>query len=142
MGTSACPHKVWFFLLYRIIVLTASNSDGTIHVDTLYSRLLGKPPIMVTGITPSTVKAGFVSAILSACRACRWWPLQSRCHSRQCCQIPVPNSSWRWYYSQLAIHQSTSVHVPVALVAGNEKGGAADQGFPCHCGHCKCRESC
>jgi fatty acid synthase subunit beta len=37
-----------FFLLYRI-VLTTSNSDGTIHIDTPYSRLLGKPPIMVAG---------------------------------------------------------------------------------------------
>jgi len=41
-------------------------SDGTIHIDTPYSRLLGKPPIMVAGMTPSTVKGGFVSAILSA----------------------------------------------------------------------------
>ena len=41
-------------------------SDGTIHIDTPFSRLLGKPPIMVAGMTPSTVKAGFVSAVLSA----------------------------------------------------------------------------
>jgi fatty acid synthase subunit alpha, fungi type len=41
-------------------------SDGTIHIDTPFSRLLGKPPIMVAGMTPSTVKGGFVSAILSA----------------------------------------------------------------------------
>ena len=41
-------------------------SDGEIHIDTLYSRLLGKPPIMVTGMTPSTVKAGFVSTVLDA----------------------------------------------------------------------------
>jgi fatty acid synthase subunit alpha, fungi type len=31
-----------------------------------YSHLLGKPPIMVTSMTPSTVKGGFISAILSA----------------------------------------------------------------------------
>ena len=39
-------------------------SDGEIHLDTPFSRLLGKPPIMVAGMTPSTVKAGFISAIL------------------------------------------------------------------------------
>ena len=43
-----------------------SLSDGTIHIDTPFSRLLGKPPIMVAGMTPSTVKAGLVSAVLSA----------------------------------------------------------------------------
>jgi len=42
------------------------TSDGKVHLDTPYSRLLGKPPIMVAGMTPSTVKAGFVSAILNA----------------------------------------------------------------------------
>jgi enoyl reductase-like protein len=40
--------------------------DGKIQIDSTFSRLLGKPPIMVAGMTPSTVKAGFVSAILSA----------------------------------------------------------------------------
>ena len=39
-------------------------SDGKIYLDTHFSRLLGKPPIMVAGMTPSTVKAGFVSAVL------------------------------------------------------------------------------
>ncbi|KAG6813968.1 hypothetical protein H0H92_005223, partial [Tricholoma furcatifolium] len=42
------------------------TSDGTVHLDTPFSRLLGKPPIMVAGMTPSTVKAGFVSAVLDA----------------------------------------------------------------------------
>ncbi|KII85134.1 hypothetical protein PLICRDRAFT_45274 [Plicaturopsis crispa FD-325 SS-3] len=42
------------------------TSDGTIHIDTPFSRLLGKPPIMVAGMTPTTVKAGFVSAVLAA----------------------------------------------------------------------------
>ena len=41
-------------------------SDGKVHISTPYSRLLGKAPIMVAGMTPSTVKAGFVSAILRA----------------------------------------------------------------------------
>ncbi|TFK49453.1 hypothetical protein OE88DRAFT_1737066 [Heliocybe sulcata] len=42
------------------------TSDGQIHLDTPFSRLLGKPPIMVAGMTPTTVKAGFVSVVLSA----------------------------------------------------------------------------
>ncbi|OJT02257.1 Fatty acid synthase subunit alpha [Trametes pubescens] len=42
------------------------TSDGTIQIDTPFSRLLGKPPIMVAGMTPTTVKAGFVSAVLDA----------------------------------------------------------------------------
>ncbi|KAG1876145.1 hypothetical protein C8R48DRAFT_768989 [Suillus tomentosus] len=41
------------------------KTSGTIHLDTPFSRLLGKPPIMVAGMTPTTVKAGFVSAVLS-----------------------------------------------------------------------------
>ncbi|KAF5368157.1 hypothetical protein D9615_010208 [Tricholomella constricta] len=40
--------------------------DGTMHINTPFSRLLGKPPIMVAGMTPSTVKAGFVGAVLDA----------------------------------------------------------------------------
>ncbi|PFH52946.1 hypothetical protein AMATHDRAFT_138867 [Amanita thiersii Skay4041] len=40
--------------------------DGTVYLDTPFSRLLGKPPIMVAGMTPTTVKAGFVSAVLNA----------------------------------------------------------------------------
>ncbi|THG97809.1 hypothetical protein EW026_g4265 [Hermanssonia centrifuga] len=35
------------------------TSDGTLHIDTLFSRLLGKPPIMIAGMTPSTAKAGY-----------------------------------------------------------------------------------
>ena len=35
-------------------------------LDTPFPRLLGKPPIMVAGMTPSTVKAGFISAVLDA----------------------------------------------------------------------------
>jgi malonyl CoA-acyl carrier protein transacylase len=40
--------------------------DGKIHIDTPFSRLLGKPPIMVAGMTPCTVPAGFVSSVLNA----------------------------------------------------------------------------
>jgi fatty acid synthase subunit alpha len=49
-----------------VSMLIIAFSDGTIHLDTPFSRLLGKPPIMVAGMTPSTVKAGFVSAVLDA----------------------------------------------------------------------------
>ncbi|KAI0067274.1 fatty acid synthase [Artomyces pyxidatus] len=42
------------------------TSDGKIHIDTPFTRLLGKPPIMVAGMTPTTVQAGFVSAVLEA----------------------------------------------------------------------------
>ncbi|KAG6839299.1 hypothetical protein C0991_004062 [Blastosporella zonata] len=42
------------------------TSNGTIHLDTPFSCLLSKPPIVVAGMTPSTVKAGFVSAVLDA----------------------------------------------------------------------------
>jgi enoyl reductase-like protein len=40
------------------------GSDGKIHIDTLFSRLLGKPPIMVASMTPTTAKVGFISAVL------------------------------------------------------------------------------
>jgi enoyl reductase-like protein len=43
-----------------------TRSDGKLHIDTPFSRLLGKPPIMVAGMTPTTVPAGFVSAVLNA----------------------------------------------------------------------------
>ena len=54
------------FLLHSCYLISPFSSDGEIHLDTPYSRLLGKPPIMVAGMTPSTVKAGFVSAVLDA----------------------------------------------------------------------------
>lgn len=40
--------------------------DGKLHIDTPFSRLLGKPPIMVAGMTPCTVPAGMVAATLNA----------------------------------------------------------------------------
>jgi fatty acid synthase subunit alpha, fungi type len=52
--------------LAQILIVVYFFSDGKIQIDTPFSRLLGKPPIMVAGMTPSTVKAGFVSAVLSA----------------------------------------------------------------------------
>jgi enoyl reductase-like protein len=42
------------------------TTDGKLHIDTPFSRLLGKPPIMVAGMTPCTVPAGMVSATLNA----------------------------------------------------------------------------
>ncbi|KAK4048983.1 fatty acid synthase alpha subunit Lsd1 [Microbotryomycetes sp. JL221] len=42
------------------------TKDGRVHLDTPFSRLLSKPPLMVAGMTPSTVRAGFVSAVLKA----------------------------------------------------------------------------
>ena len=46
----------------RPFMLTLVCSDGKVQIDLTFSRLLGK----VVGMTPSTVKAGFVGAILSA----------------------------------------------------------------------------
>jgi enoyl reductase-like protein len=42
------------------------TKDGKIHIDTPFSRLLSKPPLMVAGMTPSTVQAGFNAAVLNA----------------------------------------------------------------------------
>ncbi|KZT01368.1 fatty acid synthase [Laetiporus sulphureus 93-53] len=57
-------HEVWWSR--KFMPRLVKTSDGTVHIDTPFSRLLGKPPIMVAGMTPTTVKAGFVSAVLSA----------------------------------------------------------------------------
>ncbi|KAI8145418.1 fatty acid synthase [Fennellomyces sp. T-0311] len=46
--------------------LVKTTSNGRIHVDTRLSRLLGKPPMMVAGMTPSTVSEEFVSAVMNA----------------------------------------------------------------------------
>ena len=37
---------------------------------------LNKPPIVVAGMTPTTVKASFVSAVLPAGYYIKLWPLQ------------------------------------------------------------------
>jgi enoyl reductase-like protein len=42
------------------------DRDGKIHIDTPMSRLLRKPPLMVAGMTPSTVQSGFNIAVLNA----------------------------------------------------------------------------
>ncbi|KAJ2358459.1 fatty acid synthase alpha subunit Lsd1 [Coemansia sp. RSA 2618] len=38
----------------------------SLHIETPMSRLLGRPPVMVAGMTPSTVGAEFVSAVINA----------------------------------------------------------------------------
>ncbi|KAH9923242.1 uncharacterized protein B0H18DRAFT_1120509 [Fomitopsis serialis] len=42
------------------------TSDGKIHLETPFPRLLGKPPITAAGVTPMAVKAGFISVVLAA----------------------------------------------------------------------------
>ncbi|ORZ36810.1 hypothetical protein BCR44DRAFT_1498577 [Catenaria anguillulae PL171] len=37
-----------------------------VHLDTKFTRLIGKPPVMVAGMTPTTVSGDFVSAVLNA----------------------------------------------------------------------------
>ena len=64
LGTLTCEDKVSAsqYCSVHVRFLTFWVSDGKIHINTPYSRLLGKAPIMVSGMT--TVKVGFVSAIL------------------------------------------------------------------------------
>lgn len=63
-STSAPKYESWWSKKFAPRLV--KTSDGTVHIDTPFSRLLGKPPIMVAGMTPTTVKAGFVSAVLKA----------------------------------------------------------------------------
>lgn len=42
------------------------TAAGKTFVDTKFSRLLGRPPLMVPGMTPTTVRPEFVSATLNA----------------------------------------------------------------------------
>ncbi|PGH20055.1 hypothetical protein AJ80_03705 [Polytolypa hystricis UAMH7299] len=42
------------------------NSAGQVLVDTTFSRLLGLPPVMVAGMTPTTVSWEFVAATMNA----------------------------------------------------------------------------
>ncbi|KAJ2630931.1 fatty acid synthase alpha subunit Lsd1 [Coemansia sp. RSA 1290] len=46
--------------------LVRCAGDNSLHIDTPMSRLLGKPPVMVAGMTPSTISAEFVSAVMRA----------------------------------------------------------------------------
>jgi fatty acid synthase subunit beta len=46
--------------------LVKTAKDGRVFVDTPMTRLFGKPPLMVAGMTPSTVSGEFVSAVMNA----------------------------------------------------------------------------
>ncbi|KAG5462635.1 MAG: hypothetical protein BJ554DRAFT_4304, partial [Olpidium bornovanus] len=63
------PHSVKFAPnwseQFRPRLIRMANTDQ-IHVETPFSRLLGKPPIMVPGMTPSTVQESFVAAVVNA----------------------------------------------------------------------------
>ncbi|KAI0243885.1 fatty acid synthase alpha subunit Lsd1, partial [Massospora cicadina] len=51
--------------VYRPKLVRLANS-GKVLVDTRMSRFIGKPPLMVAGMTPCTVSAKFVSAVINA----------------------------------------------------------------------------
>ncbi|ORX46933.1 hypothetical protein BCR36DRAFT_99854 [Piromyces finnis] len=42
------------------------NADGELLMDTRYSRLTGRPPLLVGGMTPTTANPQFVSAVVNA----------------------------------------------------------------------------
>ncbi|KAK9477444.1 acyl transferase domain-containing protein [Lipomyces japonicus] len=42
------------------------TAQGKIYVDTKFSRLVGRPPILIPGMTPTTVPADFVAATINA----------------------------------------------------------------------------
>ncbi|KAJ3214628.1 3-oxoacyl-[acyl-carrier-protein] synthase [Dinochytrium kinnereticum] len=47
----------------KLIRIASSNE---VHVDTSFSRLIGKAPLMVAGMTPCTMNEQFVSAVINA----------------------------------------------------------------------------
>lgn len=47
-------------------ITLVKTRDGRIHIDTPFSRLLSKPPLMVAGMTPCTVPADFNAAVMNA----------------------------------------------------------------------------
>ncbi|OLY80881.1 Fatty acid synthase subunit alpha [Smittium mucronatum] len=46
--------------------LVRTADENAIHIDTPMSRLLGKPPMMVAGMTPTTIGEKFVSSVMNA----------------------------------------------------------------------------
>ncbi|GMM38923.1 tetrafunctional fatty acid synthase subunit [Saccharomycopsis crataegensis] len=46
--------------------LVKNSKTGELYLNTKFSKLLGRAPLMVPGMTPSTVDTGFVSATLNA----------------------------------------------------------------------------
>ncbi|CAH7674047.1 hypothetical protein BY996DRAFT_7786525 [Phakopsora pachyrhizi] len=49
---------------YKITLV--KTRDGRLHINTPFSRLLSKPPLMVAGMTPCTVPADFNAAVMNA----------------------------------------------------------------------------
>ncbi|PLW42844.1 hypothetical protein PCANC_06854 [Puccinia coronata f. sp. avenae] len=47
-------------------VRLVKTKDGRLQIDTPFSRLLSKPPLMVAGMTPCTVPAAFNAAVMNA----------------------------------------------------------------------------
>jgi fatty acid synthase subunit beta len=99
-------------------------SDGKIQIDSPFSRLLVKPPVMVAGMTPSTVKAGFVSAILSAgyrvehAGGGHYDAAVVRAKVAEI-QLLIPPGVGG-HHVELAVYQSTPVRLPVSTVARDE----------------------
>ena len=65
VGPSAHPYEVSELMIY-LVVLFIWSTFLTGWYDTPFSWLLGKPPIIITWMMPTTVMAGFVSTVLSA----------------------------------------------------------------------------
>ncbi|KAJ1665555.1 fatty acid synthase alpha subunit Lsd1 [Coemansia sp. RSA 1646] len=81
-SSSAHPHigtKAELYKCYIDDIVTAPNwlaefgpklvrtvFDGQVHIDTHMHRVLGQPPVMVAGMTPTTANEAFVAAINSA----------------------------------------------------------------------------
>ena len=68
-STSSSLGVSLFIILHSTLFIalpTLVCRGGKVQIYSPFSCLLSKYPVMVTGMTPSTVKAGFVSTILSA----------------------------------------------------------------------------
>ena len=110
-------------------------SDGKVQIDLPFSRLLGKPLVMVAGMTPSTVKAGFVSAILSAgyhvelAGGGHYNAAAVRAKVAEIQSLIPPGAG----ITQLTLHQPPPVRLPVPVVAGDEARGPTHRRFLCCC---------
>lgn len=77
--------------------LVKTAADGQVWLDTKMSRLLSKPPLMVAGMTPCTVGAGFNAAVANAgessfARCCR--NSAKMCADAPICTRQAITSSW------------------------------------------------
>jgi fatty acid synthase subunit beta len=139
VGACISSHKARFiFIIYsNFYLLTILGSDGTIHLDTPFSRLLGKPPIMVAGMTPTTIKAGFVSAVLKAGYHVK---LAGGGHYNGAAlrakvaeiQAKIPSGVGITLNS---LYQPSSIWFPVPLIAGDAEGRAPHRGLLRRCGY-------